>query len=129
MNAEGNWPTKDSSLRRSLLSAGEVVQKATRGQWKLRPQEWSAVDSCLTSLAEGIASGDAGVIRQAAAQLERLEPRRIIGLGSRESAVPMPELTRERLNEIVHSIDRLRSDTAEQASDTKPEPAPKPSQT
>jgi hypothetical protein len=41
----------------------------------------------------------------------------------------MPELTRERLNEIVHSIDRLRSDTAEQASDTKPEPAPKPSQT
>jgi hypothetical protein len=35
----------------------------------------------------------------------------------------MPEPTRERLNEVVHRIDRLRSGT-QQADDSKPPPGP-----
>jgi hypothetical protein len=128
MNADGNRTADDApQLHYAIIGAREVLQRASIAQWKLPAEKWSGFDTWMTTLASGLASGDAGVIRRAAAQLERLEPRRIIRLG--ETAVPMPEPTRERLNEVVHSIDRLRSGAAEQSSDTDPSPGPESSRT
>ena len=127
MNAGDNQvPSSSPLLASAILGAHEVLQRATSGQWELSPGKWSGFDACIITLADSLASGDAERIRQSAAQLERMEPRRITRLGGAETAVPMPEPTRERLNEVVHRIDRLRSGTQQQADDSKPPPGPGP---
>ena len=121
MNAEGNQtPGNLPPLHYAIIGAREVLWRASNTQWKLPAEKWSGFDDWMTTLASGLASKDAGVIQRAAAELERMEPRRIIKLGSAGPAISMPEQTRERLNEVVHSIDRLRSGAAEQASERNP---------
>jgi hypothetical protein len=123
MNVDGN-ETTDNALRLQYAIAGarEVLQRAGSAQWKLSAGEWSGFDTWMKALASGLTSEDAEVIRRAAAQLEGLEPRRITRLG--ESVVPMPEPTRERLNEVVHDIDRIRTGAAGQADDPDPASGP-----
>jgi hypothetical protein len=130
MNTEGDRAADNApQLHDAIIGAREVLQRTSSAQWKLTAEKWQGFDGWMAILARGLASGDAGAIRQAAAELARAEPRRIVKLGSGETSVPMPEPTRERLNEVVHSIDRLRSGAAGQASDTNPSPDPEPDRT
>lgn len=111
MNAERNQtPGNSPQLHYAIIGAHEVLRRWSTMQWKLPAEKWSGFDDWMTALARSLDNKDAEVIEQAAGELARMEPRRIIKLGT---AIPMPEQTRERLNEVVHSIDRLRSDVAE----------------
>jgi hypothetical protein len=127
MNAEGNQtPDNSPQLHYAIIGAGEVLGRWSSMQWKLPAEKWPGFDDWMTTLASSLASGDAGAIEQAAAELARMEPRRIVKLGSAEATVPMPEQTRERLNEVVHVIDRLRSGAAGPVGETNPPPGSEP---
>lgn len=119
MSATGGWDADNASqLQHAITGAEEVLRFARNAQWKLPAEKWDEFDGGMTILARALADRDAAAIRQAADKLARAEPRRIIRLGSGDPAVSMPEPTRERLNEVVHSIDRLRSGGTGQAGDT-----------
>lgn len=125
MNAKDNQsPDNSPQLHSALTGADEVLRQWGSMPWKLPAEKWPGFDDWMATLASSLASKDAGVIDQAAAELARMEPRRIIRLGSAGTAIPMPEQTRERLNEVVHIIDRLRSGAARQAGETNPPQGP-----
>ena len=123
MNAEGNQtPDYSPQLHYAIIGADEVLRRWSNAPWELPGEKWPGFEDWMTTLSASLASGDVEAIERAAAELARMEPRRIVKLGSAADAVPMPEQTRERLNEVVHIIDRLRSGPAGPSGETNPPP-------
>jgi|SRR5215472_1755601 len=124
MNPDGNSPTDDTAqLHRMIVSAEKVLQRAVADQWELSPEQWDRFDGSLEALDSALASTDAEGIKSAAAEIVRLEPRRAIKLGSAGSKSLMPEPTHDRINMIVHKIDRL-TDGAANGDETPPRAEP-----
>jgi hypothetical protein len=123
VNADSHEPIDDmTQLRRGIISAGKVLQRAVAGQRDLSAEEWERFGELLDALDSALTSMDADVIKSTAIGIEGLaEPRRVIKLGSAGSKSPMPEPIRDRLNVIVHKIDRLAAEVA--AVNEAPPPA------
>ena len=109
MSATGGRDADNASqLQHAIIGAEEVLRFARNAQWKLPAEKWDEFDGGMTMFARALADRNAAAIRQAADKLARAEPGASSGSGG-DPAVSMPEPTRERLNEVVHHIDRLRS--------------------
>jgi len=113
MNADSHGPIDETArLRRKIISAGRVLQRAVADQWWLSPEQWDQFDGYLDALDSALASADADGINSAAAEIACLKPRRAIKLGSAGGKSIMPEPTHDRINMIVHEIDRLAAGAA-----------------
>jgi hypothetical protein len=125
VNTDSHGPIDDTTqLRRRIISAGKVLQSAVADQRDLSATEWERFEGQLDALDSALTSMDADAIKNAAIGIEGLvEPRRAIKLGSAGSKSPMPEPIHDRLNVIVHKIDRLAAEVAS-VSETPPPAEP-----
>jgi hypothetical protein len=114
MNPSGHGPIDDTArLRRKIIGTGKVLQRAVTDQWELSPEQWDRFDGYLDAIDSALASIDAEGVKSATAEIVRLEPRRAIKLGSAGGKSLMSEPTHDRINVIVHRIDRLAAEAAD----------------
>jgi hypothetical protein len=124
MNPGDRRPTDDTALLRDkIIRSRKVLERAVTYQWDLRPAQWDRFDGYLAAMDSALASADAEGITSAAAGIARLEPRRVTKLGSAGDKSPMPEAMHDRINMIVHKIDRLTAEPTHGA-ETPPRAAP-----
>jgi CATRA-Associated Small Protein len=124
MNPGDHRPTDDTALLRDkLIRSRKVLERAVTYQWDLPPEQWDRFDGYLAAMDSALASADAEGITSAAAGIARLEPRRVTKLGSAGDKSPMPEAMHDRINMIVHKIDRLTAEPTHGA-ETPPRAAP-----
>ncbi|MEU6553422.1 CATRA system-associated protein [Streptomyces sp. NPDC046915] len=71
--------------------------------WHLAPKRWERVEAIVGSLAEALAAGDGDALRDATAELELAGPVRATRIGAK-SLIPVPEKTRDRADQLVHSL-------------------------
>ena len=77
--------------------------------WELPQARWADVDGAVRRLA---AAADPGA---EIGYLELAGPMRIITKYPEEPVTPMPEQTRERVNELIHSLSAPVADRADEA--------------
>ncbi|MFG1959402.1 CATRA system-associated protein [Nonomuraea sp. NPDC049028] len=77
--------------------------------WELPAAKWANVDAAVTRLAAS-ADPDAEI-----GHLELAGPMRIITKYPEEPVAPMPDQTRERVNELIHSLSAPVADRADEA--------------
>ena len=124
MNPGGHRPIDDKAqLRKKIIGARKVLQRAVKDQWDLPSEQWDRFDGCLAAMDSALVSADARRITSAAAEITRLESRRVTKLGSARGTSPMPEATHDRINMIVHRIDRLAAEPA-RGDETPPRAEP-----
>ncbi|MFI6086222.1 CATRA system-associated protein [Streptomyces sp. NPDC051217] len=98
--------------------------------WRLKRENWDVVGRNLAAVELAIKAGNLPALRLAVANIEMAGPHRIVGLEDC-SMLPLPQEYRERVNELIHSLGAMSSEsprtTAGQAPGTTPvSPAPNP---
>lgn len=83
----------------------DVLQDAL--VWRLTGGRWRAVEQALEAIAGALAAGDSTVFRAAVCDLELAGPVRAVRVED-ASTLPAPQRVRERINELVHTLDGSR---------------------
>jgi hypothetical protein len=91
----------DDSVREEGL---DVLREAVH--WWLPSDLWAAAERLLAGMGRAWTAGDAVAFRRAVHSLEAFGPRRVLPLEEAPS-VPPPAPVRERLNELVHTLEGL----------------------
>ncbi|WP_210588374.1 CATRA system-associated protein [Streptomyces sp. GESEQ-35] len=71
--------------------------------WSLKSSNWERVGRGLAGMERTLGAGDVTGFRRAVADVEMAGPHRISGL-EEASSLPFPEVYRERVNELIHSL-------------------------
>lgn len=77
--------------------------------WRLAGGQWRAVTQAVDSLAAALAAGDASSFQEALYDLELAGPVRARRIEDAET-LPASELVRERVNELIHTLDGRPAD-------------------
>lgn len=85
--------------------------------WRLTNENWEVVGRGLEAMNLALAAGDSAGFRRAVADVEMAGPHRIVGLEN-SAMLPLPEKHRERVNELIHSLDATPQEESRTASDT-----------
>jgi hypothetical protein len=72
--------------------------------WRLTTGQWTAVTQAVDVLAAALVAGDASLFREALYDLELAGPVRATRIEDAE-VLPPPEPVRERVNELIHTLD------------------------
>lgn len=88
----------DEGLRRMAVEVlGDVPL------WSLKASSWERVGRGLGGMKRSLEAGDVTGFRRAVADVEMAGPHRISGL-EEASSLPFPEVYRERVNQLIHSL-------------------------
>jgi hypothetical protein len=83
--------------------------------WRLTGARWRAVEQVLEALAGALATDESAAFRAAVCDLELGGPVRAVRVED-ASTLPAPQGVRERINELIHTLDGSRP-TDQQAGD------------
>lgn len=72
--------------------------------WRLTGGHWQTVEQALEAMAEALAADDKVAFRAAVCDLEVAGPVRAVPVED-ASTLPAPQQVRERINELVHTLD------------------------
>jgi hypothetical protein len=90
--------------------------------WRLVDERWQRVAQSLDAMATAVAAQDTAGVESATAELELASPVRVTRIGA-TSVNPPPEIVRDRVNHLVHSLRRpteLGSSVNPHAHDPRP---------
>jgi hypothetical protein len=90
--------------------------------WSMARERWDDVGHLVESMSTALAGGDAAAFRRAAGDLLVAGPKRVTGVGDTPTE-PVPEKIRERLNELIHTLDTPSGDERRRPDDGRA-PAP-----
>lgn len=71
--------------------------------WQLVEDRWQRVAGVLETMRTAVAAGDSAMVESATAELELASPVRVQRIGA-ISVRPAPEIVRERVNHLVHTL-------------------------
>lgn len=115
MGAGGRSTVDADSLARE--DALDVLRDAL--EWQLTADRWKAVEQTVDALDTALVVGDTAAFREAVCYLERVGPIRATGFGQKPTVSAPDEPVRERINELIHSLEdpqsagrRVRDDDA-----------------
>jgi len=77
--------------------------------WRLEDGQWRAVAQAVDALVAALVAGDASSFREALYDLELAGPVRATRIEDAEALSP-PEPVRERVNELIHTLDGRPAD-------------------
>ncbi|PGH49689.1 hypothetical protein CRI70_16155 [Streptomyces sp. Ru87] len=94
----------DEELRQTALEVLEDI-----AHWSLRSSGWERVGRGLADMERTLRAADVTGFRRAVADVEMAGPHRISGL-EEASSLPIPEVYRERVNELIHDLHAPRDE-------------------
>lgn len=75
--------------------------------WRLAGDRWRAVDRALDGLAAALAKNEADAFQDGLHALELAGPARAVRIED-VSVLPAPESVRERINQLIHTLENTR---------------------
>ena len=100
--------------REGLADARYVLRDAL--EWRLSEDRWGEVDQQVQAMARALTELDAGAFRSAEATIELTSPTRARSAEDPPKH-PIPEPFRERINELIHTLDGALSSPSEPDAD------------
>lgn len=94
----------DEELRQMALEVLEDI-----AHWSLRSSGWERVGQGLADMERTLRAADVTGFRRAVADVEMAGPHRISGV-EEASSLPVPEVYRERVNELIHDLQATREE-------------------
>lgn len=98
-------PDANSLAREDAL---DVLRDALRA-WQLTAGGWKVVEQAVDALGAALVVGDTAAFREAVCDLEQVGPIRATSFGQEPTVSAPDEPVRERINELIHSLEDPRS--------------------
>lgn len=95
---------EDSQAREDAL---DVLRDALA--WRLTGGRWKVVEQTMDALGAALVAGDTAAFREAVCDLERVGPVRAIRFEDESTVAAPEEPVRERINELIHSLENPRT--------------------
>lgn len=110
MRGDSTWagglssPGTDPQTREDAL---DVLQDALA--WELAAGCWKVVAQTVDALGAALVASNTAAFREAVCDLERASPYRATPFGEESTVSPPDEQVRERINELIHSLEDPRT--------------------
>jgi hypothetical protein len=92
------------NLSVNLTNALEILREVDG--WRLSPERWEAILPILEAIAVADRANDAAALRQASIDLALAGSTRFKRVGAETRHTPPPPVVRERVNHLVHALER-----------------------